>query len=120
MADYTQFKAQYGGSKNYSHVCLEITRHQSRRPLHNRIMGKRERIMSVRNEEQRQPLLVSLPVAFEMLGVRSTKGRNMIRDGLLPVVVLGTRKMVKTVDIQRIAEQGAPSASEVTETSDAR
>ena len=50
-------------------------------------------------------LLVTRPDAAVLLGVKETKFKHLVRDGLVEVIHLGRRQMVTVASLRRIAGQ---------------
>jgi len=50
-----------------------------------------------------EPILISPDDAFRMLGIKRTKGYELLRDGHLTARKIGTRTGVETASIRRFA-----------------
>jgi len=50
-----------------------------------------------------EPLLIPILDAFEMIGVGTTKGYEMVHAGLIPTVTVGRRRYATREGLQRLA-----------------
>lgn len=51
-----------------------------------------------------EPVLCSIADAARMLGIGRTKAYELIDEGLLATITIGTRRLVKVDSIKRLAE----------------
>lgn len=51
-----------------------------------------------------EPVLCSIADAARMLGIGRTKAYELIEDGSLTTITIGTRRLVKVDSIKRLAE----------------
>jgi excisionase family DNA binding protein len=54
-----------------------------------------------------EPILVSIPDAARMLGIGRTKTYDLLLDGSLEAVNIGTRRLVKLESVKALADGGA-------------
>lgn len=63
------------------------------------------------SNENLQPRLVGIPKAGQLLGIGRTKTYDLISQGLLKTITIGTRRLVTLRSIDHLIEQAAMGES---------
>lgn len=58
-----------------------------------------------------EPLIVSIAEASRLMGLPAATLRRRNKDGTLPMIRVGGRRLIRVADLRRLVEADEPSAS---------